>query len=137
MTFDPATDGWELEPERTNYSDLSGPIWRKVEADGRTVWGLQTDERHRNKFGVVHGGFLMTFADQCLGNLALAAWPGKPCVTLELSHQFVSTAKLGDWVEIRGEVVRQARSVIFLRGLISVGERTVLSSTGIWKAVGG
>ena len=38
-------------------------------------------------------------------------------------------------VEARGEIVRGTRSLVFIRGLLTVGERTVAAIDGIWKVL--
>ena len=79
---------------------------------------------------------LMTFADHAIGAVAWEASARRKCVTMQLDVQFLSAAVPGDFIQCQGEVVRAARSVIFMRGMLTVGTRDVLSATGIWKVVG-
>ena len=60
----------------------------------------------------------------------------KPCTTVQLSTQFISPARIGDFVEGRAEVLRATRTVVFVRGLLTVGDRTVVSAEGVWKILG-
>ncbi len=117
------------------FSALTGPMLAR--RDGESwVYAFQSDARHENQQGAVHGGMLMTFADHAMGAIAWEAGGRRKCVTMQLDTQFLSAAIPGDFVECRGEVVRSARSVIFMRGTLSVGERHVLAANGIWKIVG-
>ena len=52
--------------------------------------------------------------------------------TVSLTLQFLSPAKLGDWVEGRAELMRATRTLAFVRGDARVGERAVLEMSGIF-----
>jgi uncharacterized protein (TIGR00369 family) len=114
---------------------LVGPIW--VRQDGeRTRYGFVAEERHLNSGGVVHGGMLMTFADQALGMTSWAASGDRPQATVQLDTHFVSGAKLGEFVEAECRILRSTRSLIFLAAELVVGERLVATASGVWKLRG-
>ena len=117
------------------FAALVGPIFARREGD-RWSYAFQSGQQHENRQGAVHGGMLMTFADHAIGAIAWEAGGRRKCVTMQLDCQFLSAAVPGDLIECRGEAVRSARSVIFMRGELTVGDRAVLSATGIWKIVG-
>ncbi len=132
--FDPASAGWKaMRPE--GYPALIGPFWYKRE-EGGFRYGFPAEARHLNLGGVVHGGMLMSFADDVLGMTVWEAAGRKPCTTVQLSTQFISPARAGEFVEGRAEVLRSTRSVVFVRGLVTVGDRTVIHADGIWKILG-
>ncbi|CAA9213625.1 MAG: hypothetical protein AVDCRST_MAG27-15 [uncultured Craurococcus sp.] len=132
--FDPASAGWKaMRPE--GYPALIGPFWYKRE-EGGFRYGFPAEARHLNLGGVVHGGMLMSFADDVLGMTVWEAAGRKPCTTVQLSTQFISPARAGEFVEGRAEVLRSTRSVVFVRGLVMVGDRTVIHADGIWKILG-
>jgi uncharacterized protein (TIGR00369 family) len=132
--FDPAAAGWRsLRPE--GYPALIGPFWYKRE-EGGFRYGFPVEARHLNNGGVVHGGMLMSFADDVLGMTVWEAAGRKPCTTVQLSTQFISPARPGDFVEGRAEVMRATRSLVFVRGLVTVADRTVIHADGIWKILG-
>lgn len=134
MTPDPAAAGWK--PMRSGgFSELVGPILARREGE-HWAYAFQSGPSHENRQGAVHGGMLMFFADHAIGAIAWEASGRRRCVTMQLDTHFVSAAVPGDFIECRGEAVRTARSVIFMRGELTVGERVVLSATGIWKVVG-
>ena len=134
LSPDLEAQGWK--PMRGGgFSTLVGPFYAKREGD-RWAYAFQSGEQHENRQGAIHGGMLMTFADHALGVIAFEAAQRRKCVTMQLDTQFLSAGLPGDFLECRSEAVRAARSVIFMRGLISVGDRPVLSATGIWKVVG-
>ncbi|MBX6747993.1 MAG: PaaI family thioesterase, partial [Acetobacteraceae bacterium] len=60
----------------------------------------------------------------------------KPCTTVQLNTQFIAPVRVGDFVEGRAEVLRTTRSVLFVRGMLTVGDRTVAHADGVWKILG-
>lgn len=133
-SFEPEAEGWEMLPA-TGFIDLVGPIWSR-ERDGGLGYGFVAEPKHANLVGVVQGGMLMTFADRCMG---LAAWESvaqRPSVTLQFDAQFVTAARIGEFVQADCELVRSARGLIFMRGRLLVGARIVLTASGIWKTLG-
>jgi len=125
----------DWQPRLTNdFPHFVGPVLERLE-DGRRIFAFQADRRHANDRGVVHGGMLVTFADQAFGELVLD-WVGrKLCATIQLNTQFIAAVQIGDFVEGRGEIVRGTRSLVFLRGMLTVGSRTVAAVDGIWKVL--
>jgi uncharacterized protein (TIGR00369 family) len=129
--FDPAAHGWQII-NNTPFGDLVGPIW-KHETPERLRWGFVVEAKHLNRSGNLHGGMLMTFADQSMAMTARQAIGGKRHATIELNTQFIGTVRLGQFVEAHAEVVRATRSVVFMEVKMFVGGRIVVSANGIWK----
>jgi hypothetical protein len=44
-------------------------------------------------------------------------------------------ARVGEFVTVRPEVVRHSKDLIFIRGLICVGDKNIASADGIWKVM--
>jgi acyl-coenzyme A thioesterase PaaI-like protein len=44
--------------------------------------------------------------------------------------------QIGEFVEAKCRVVRRTRSLIFMSGEFVVGDRTVATANGVWKALG-
>nr|WP_280842997.1 PaaI family thioesterase [Pararoseomonas baculiformis] len=93
------------------------------------------EPRHANGHGIVHGGMLMTLLDNALGLVVWHATGLRPAVTMQLNTQFLSSARPGEFLEARGEVLRVANSVVFVRGILSVGDRKVAAADGVWKVL--
>jgi acyl-coenzyme A thioesterase PaaI-like protein len=81
-----------------------------------------------------HGGMLMSFADMAWGRVISVArshyW-----VTVRLTCDFLSAAKLGDWVEGNAELVSDEDGVFTVRGRIWSGERLLMTGSGVFKAI--
>ena len=129
--------GWKLIRAGidTDFSALIGPFWARREDAGWT-YAFRAEPRHANPRGVIHGGMLMSFADQALSLLAWEAAGRRPCATVGLNNQFIAAAKPGDWIVARGRVVRRTRSLVFMQGILSVNDGEILSADGIWKLLG-
>lgn len=135
MTYDPAADGWR--PMRNGPMPAAiGLPWSK-RLDDRWLYGLLTTPEHVNPEGAVHGGILMLFADHTIGLLAWDACKPYPAVTIQLNTHFLSAVKPGDFVVLDGEVTRATKGLVFVRGILSVGDRQAAAVDGIWRVLRG
>jgi uncharacterized protein (TIGR00369 family) len=95
--------------------------------------GFRPGAQSLNSAGVVHGGALATFADYSLFTIAADRLLGISAVTVSLNAEFVGSARAGDLLTARGEVLRAGRSLVFVRGVIDAAGDPVLSFTGVLK----
>ncbi|MBP0447052.1 PaaI family thioesterase [Roseomonas sp. SSH11] len=131
--FDPASEGWAPRAP-IGFTGHTGPLWSRPEGD-EWAFGILAEPRHANGHGIVHGGMLMTLLDNALGLVVWHATGLRPAVTMQLNTQFLSSARPGEFLEARGEVLRVANSVVFVRGILSVGDRKVAAADGVWKVL--
>ena len=126
--------GWK-SIEAGGFTGMAGPFWMLDEGETRTL-GLLVDEHHcNNHMGTLHGGAVMTFADIALGAgiSKIVGERARSMATLSLQTQFVSVARIGDFVTCTAELVRESKQIIFVRGLIKAGDKTIASVEGMWK----
>jgi uncharacterized protein (TIGR00369 family) len=128
---DLAAAGWKAMPAE-DYPALIGPFLARREGDGWR-YGFVAEQRHLNKGGVVHGGMLVSFADDALGATVFEAVGRQPVTTVQLNTQFIAPVRLGELAEMRAEVLRRTRTVVFVRGVLEVGGRAVVHADGVWK----
>jgi acyl-coenzyme A thioesterase PaaI-like protein len=133
-SFDPAAAGWEPYTDE-GFIGLVGPFWTK-KLPNTQLFAFLAAPKHHNRRGVVQGGMLMTFADRSLGMTAWYANERKPQATVHLDVHFIDAVQIGEFVEAHCRVVRRTRSLIFMSGEFAVGERTVATANGVWKALG-
>lgn len=135
--FDPAAAGWKLLRGAALPGGLGTPWARQI--DGEWRYGLLTTADHGNPNGVVHGGVMMAFADHGLSLLAWEAAERTQCTTIQLNTHFLDGTVPGEFIEMRGEVVRRTRGLVFLRGLLHAHgqdtDRPVTSVDGIWRVL--
>ena len=129
--FDPVVDGWKPMLDGPMPADIGVPFAKRFPDGWR--YGLWTKPDHVNPAGAVHGGILMCFADHVLGLYVWEAVNRAPNVTIQLNTHFLSAVKPGEFLELRGEVTRASGTMVFVRGLIAVGDRDVVALDGIWR----
>jgi acyl-coenzyme A thioesterase PaaI-like protein len=124
-------EGWVRVPSKA-FGTHVGPFYRPPDGEAG-LCGFLADERHGNKRGVVHGGMLATAFDVALGNACWEAAGQRPSATVQLSVQYVGAVQLGEFALIRPEIIKTTRSLVFIRGVMTVGDRTVATAEGVWK----
>lgn len=134
---DPTEAGFEPLRNAGNFSTMIGPTFQRREPDGTLTFALPVTEKHLNARGVVHGGMLMSFMDQLLGRTVHnATGRSGGTATVQLDNQFLSGVREGELVIGKGNVERVTRSLVFVTGRLSVDDRAVLTSSGVWKILG-
>ena len=125
--------GWRTWT-RDSFETSNGPFWHRVEEDGRIRCAFRVENKHLNGMGNVHGGAFMAFADYCLFAIAAPVLQG-PAVTVSFGCEFLDAAHEGELVEGSVEITRAGGSMIFLRGMLTSGERPLLTFSGTIKRV--
>lgn len=118
--------GFERMPTGLGFTDTLQPFYRRVTEEGIT-FGFHVAPQHGNSMGICHGGVLMTLADIAAAsgvNHARGELGGNP--TINLSLDFISAGKPGDWLEARASEVTVKRRFGFCNGLI-VSERGIVA----------
>jgi acyl-coenzyme A thioesterase PaaI-like protein len=133
MSLDPASNGWRMMRGGAMPAGIGFPWAKRV--DDRWHYGMLTAVEHANPQGALHGGILMTFADHGLSMLAWEAAQRAPCSTIQLNTHFLAAVEPGDFVELHGEVTRATKGLVFVRGVLSVGDRDVAAVDGIWRVL--
>lgn len=137
MTIPPETeDGWSHDHDGIHFMERNGPIWYRRRGRAVDVGFLAVAERHGNNMDIVHGGMIMSFADFALGHAVWYARDRAPVVTIEMDVKFISAGRAGDWIHCTPEIIRQTRSITFVRGDILADGRVIATADGVWKAVG-
>jgi acyl-coenzyme A thioesterase PaaI-like protein len=95
---------------------------------------FRVEEHHANGMGNCHGGMLMSFADMAWGrvisNQREIGW-----VTVRLTTDFLSGARMGEWIEGSSQIIAEQDDVFTVRGRIWCGERTLITGTGVYKGI--
>lgn len=103
------------------FLDHGGPYYLGPQVEGVRAVGLMIAPHHINYQDAAHGGVLSTFADVALSHAVFdAERPRLAPSTVTLTVNYLSGAKLGDWLEARVRIDR-------------LGGRTAYCSGGIWR----
>jgi acyl-coenzyme A thioesterase PaaI-like protein len=127
-------EGFQLLDWFQGFGRQIGPLYERLDGTGGYVRAFRVAEHHCNGMRNAHGGMLMSFADMALGH-AVSVEKSHWWVTVRLSCDFLSSARLGEWVEGSGEILHEAEDVYTVRGRIWVDDRTIMTATGIFKAI--
>ena len=116
------------------FEDHAGPYFKKDLDDGTVTCAFEALPHHCNGGGFLHGGALMTFADYALFAIAGGVLDG-PGVTVSFNSEFISAVGAGNLIEATGEIVRNTRSMVFVRGQIFSSDETLLNFSGVIKRI--
>ena len=125
--------GWRTW-SRDNFETHNGPFYHQMDDEGRIRCAFRVRSKHLNGTSDVHGGAFMSFADYCLFATATPVLQG-PAVTVSFACEFLDGAREGELVEGSGEIMRAGGSMIFLRGILTSGERKLFTFSGTIKRV--
>jgi len=106
----PLTDPWE-------------PLYSRNTGDA-VFFGLHIAAPHTNSRGFAHGGLISALADNAMGlscGLKLENITG--LVTVGLTVDFLSTARIGQWLEIRPEVMKTGATLCFAQCLVTADDK--------------
>lgn len=125
-------DVFDNEP----FETMIGPIFYR-DADIKRVGGFRAQAKHANTWGIVHGGMLTAFADSALTGIDVYERndDGEGVVTVSLNCEFVGPTHIGDWVECHGEIIRRGKSIVFMQGRLTVGDRVVMTCSTVLKRI--
>lgn len=105
--------------------DRSSPVtraWEPIYAQSReraVVLAIRASEAHTNARGLVHGGLISALADNAMGLSCarqLASVGG--LLTLSLSVDFVSVARVGQWVTFETDFTKIGGTVCFAQAFV-------------------
>ncbi len=120
--------GFRELTEATGFTAANGPWFEKVE--GNRVWrGFMPGPQHANALGIVHGGMMAAFIDAALGSVVYRAIDRR-CVTLRLTLDYLTPARVGDWLEATGELLGHDEHVAQVRGRLYGPRHDVLAGLG-------
>jgi acyl-coenzyme A thioesterase PaaI-like protein len=130
----PIPEGYSLLDWPRGFGRRIGPLYDRRRGPGEAWLGFRVEEHHVNSLGNCHGGMLMSFADMAWGRI-ISLRMSYSWATVRLNCDFLSAAQLGDFVEGDGELLAEQDQVFTVRGRVWVGERTLMTGTGIFKAL--
>lgn len=130
-------EGFQEAPITETYNDTILPYYYKRDESGIKV-GMLVCKHHCNTIQVAHGGALMTFLDNAL-HLAVEHALGEPQImpTINMSVDFVSFAREGDWIEFEANFTHNTRRIGFVGGTVMGPNGAVLRANAQYKLSSG
>ena len=127
-----APDGFVVMTGRGEFSTRNGPYYVREAAEEGVQQAFYASSHHCNGFGIVHGGMLAAFLDGLLAH-SVGKGADRPSVTIQLSINYLSIARKGEWVIGEARLTRATREVAFAEARLHAGGRDVVRATGVFK----
>ena len=128
-------EGFAPHFRKSGLTDPWEPLYSRN--TGESIWiGLRAGPAHANSRGFVHGALITALADNAMGlscGLSLTGISG--LVTVGLSLDFLSTARLGQWLEIRPTVLRTGKTLSFCTATIYADETVCARANATFRAL--
>ncbi|MGV8997159.1 MAG: PaaI family thioesterase [Parvibaculaceae bacterium] len=128
-------EGYQQMNWHRGFGRQMGPLYEKIGTSDDYTRAFMVEEHHTNGMGNCHGGMLMAFADVAFGHV-ISISAHKYWVTVRLLTDFLSGAKLGEWIEGNGEIVAEEDDFYTVQGRIWCGDRTILTGSAVFKSLG-
>ena len=133
-------DGCWFEGEwhfrRSGLTDPWEPLYSRRTGEALYL-GFRAGPAHANSRGFVHGGLLTALADNAMGlSCREARGDDRSLVTVNLAMDFLASAQLGQWVEIRPAVVKVGGSLCFASALILADGEVCARANATFRALG-
>ena len=118
-----------------DFMGMIGPLYLKVDPVDGPVFGFRVERRHCNAIGICHGGMIASFADIYLPTQARfdPDHDDGYTPTISLTLDFVGMARVGEWVEGRGRLIRRTGKIIFVEGLVTAEGAPILRASGTFR----
>lgn len=123
-------EGFIPLPQGLGFTDILQPLYRR-EHNGALAIGMFVQESHLNILQICHGGVLMTLADVAAAsavNHARGKLAGSP--TISLGFDFISAAKLGEWLQAEVEQATPKKRFGFSNGFVRAADRDICRFNG-------
>ena len=122
----------------SRQSPLTAP-WEPLysrKTQGAVVLGLHAAPAHTNSRGMVHGGLISALADNAMGLSCSQTLGGEArLVTVNLTLDFLSAAKLGQWLEFDTIFVKPGSSLCFAQAFVTADGDPVARANAVFKVL--
>ena len=118
----------------SQYSKLLGQL-ETASNDGKDFYRMFVNNTHLNSGNFAHGGFLMSFLDNVMGNTAFKSFDKAPCVTISMTTHFTHSASIGDELIAQPIIEKKTKTLSFVNCQVFAGDNLIVSGSGIWKIV--
>ena len=115
-----APEPFRISVRRGPFTTHNGP-WFHWAEESEWRQGVRLVDRHCNSRGIVHGGFLSSFADG-LAATSVFREVKRASVTIKLNTEFLRSAKAGEWLQGTAQITRATGKMAFVDAYAWVGE---------------
>jgi uncharacterized protein (TIGR00369 family) len=135
MTTDQIPEGFEPQTRRSPLTDPWEPIYSKQTADA-IILGLWLAKPHTNARGFVHGGLIAALTDKAMGHSCGHKMRGVySLVTVSMSIDFISSARIGQWLTVETDVIKTGSTICFAQCLVKADDAVIARANGTFRVV--
>ena len=133
-------DGYTRHTRRSPLTDPWEPLYARETGEAVQL-AVEVREAHCNARGFAHGGFISALADNAMGLSVVRLarlQPGQEeagAVTVTLALDYLDTARIGEWLEVRPTVLKLGRSLAFAECRVVGGERLIARGNASFKVI--
>ncbi|WP_242124065.1 PaaI family thioesterase [Sphingobium sp. Sx8-8] len=128
--------GFDVMPLNFGFLGINGPVFKRIDEDGRVIFGCRIMPSMCNPMGVSHGGWLATMIDIVLPLTVRLTDPDffeRFLMTVSLNIDYLAGPKEGEWLEGTARILRKTKRLLFIDGTLTVGDETVTRASGIFR----
>lgn len=107
-------DGFAPHFRKSPLTDPWEPLY-SMQTEHSVVLGLRVAEQHTNSRGFIHGGLITALADNAMGLSCAVQHAQAPSglVTVNLTIDFLGTARIGQWLQFDTHFTKVGRTLDF------------------------
>jgi uncharacterized protein (TIGR00369 family) len=128
-------EGFEPHFRNSPFTDPWEPLYSK-RTEKAVIIGLRLAKPHTNGRGLIHGGLIISLADNAMGySCAQATNWTTSFVTISLAVDYVGSAQIGQWLAVESDVLKTGRTICFAQSLIKADDIVIARANGTFRVV--
>jgi uncharacterized protein (TIGR00369 family) len=128
-------DGFERHYRSSPLTDPWEPLYSRRRDDSLQL-GLWIAKPHTNSRGFAHGGLVSALADNAMGlSCGLGLEGANGLLTVNLALDFLSVAKVGQWLQVEPTIVKRGRSLCFASALVTADGKPCARASATFQVV--
>ena len=127
-------EGFAPHFRKSGLTDPWEPLYSRNTGNALFM-GLRAGPAHANSRDFVHGALITALADNAMGlSCGLMLEGATGLVTVGLSVDFIATARLGQWLEIRPAVLKSGRNLSFCTATVHADDTLCARANATFRA---
>jgi len=127
--------GFERHDRQSPLTEPWEPLYSR-KTEGAVVIGLEATAAHTNSRGFVHGGLISALADNAMGlSCGRRLGDGASLVTVNLTLDFIGTARIGQWLEFDTMFVKPGATLCFAQAFVTADGEPCARANAVFRVV--
>ncbi|MDP3852114.1 PaaI family thioesterase [Phenylobacterium sp.] len=127
--------GFERHYRQSPLTDPWEPLYSR-KTDDAVILGLVAEAAHTNSRGFVHGGLISALADNAMGlSCGVRLGGGASLVTVNLTLDFLGTARVGQWLEFATVFVKSGGTLSFAQAFVTADGEPCARANAVFRVL--